>query len=1060
MDGPWIKTIKFLTEAGLGQERIVAPAEMAQRLPGVIGYGDAGALAPSDVAAVVIHKGLYQDIPAHFLAGFMQGARPVFANPVFIVLAVAGQALKTRNPHLGALRDIRRWLIDTLGPEAAGDLGNPSLSGDAALDRMVRFIANHLIKPIDPRLASSPLAVAETAERFNDSAWFWVDDSGKAAELFAAPQIRNARPDIADALLGHVLRLSADHIMHRRSAVPELRLVDDSAQAFSAYNCFFRCTGDLVSGAVRPAIRFNDDRTRFMGEFAGHSLEFWYGLRRHVVDIETCITDWAIDAQDGCCVFSHTSTISGRGLIGALRPIATLTYRYTFASDRPTIGLEVELQVRPGVRLHGVRMTTAIDQLSSGGNFDELRIGAGGAFRDHGVPSEPRAQLHAGPADYLGINESNYSPLSESAGIPGFAHGFHIAYHDGARIEQITANGSREGRFHWIRTFYRIGTVSAKAPARLREDRLMTGGGYYAQPEIYQALLAAPPAPAEALDPAMSYDIGAELNAVAVTLLFNGQGRYDQPLTEERTAFLRSWFDRHLAIYRQSLDRYGDRAHAHVFLRGLAFVILALDAMTRAFPDGTYAADLAHFTTMLSGCESRVAEVEGESIFSGQLDCHCAAILAFARAATLLPVHAAQLGEIIGRALRGIKAGEVPGEVFGHAGMSFTSLYIRPRAGQRAEDAGFWVFKLGLALRAFNAVDQAIDKGAFVLDAATRTHMTELATTAFQALGEAARAEGDELEILTSHKSNETNSETQPWVALGIAPVIEWEIFGRPDRVATLETRDPPAAERPRFPEFDRMSRPVRIDWQCDPAQMAALAERVAETWEELGRERPHWSVMSNDEFLPEHIDQTEAQFHASGKADLDRLVATIERCGRRAEEFPTVLEFGCGLGRITNHLAERFERVLARDISQPHLDLAARHSTAQGHGETISYGLARMPDFGMDQPFDLWFSVIVLQHNPPPIMAQILARVFAMLRPGGLAVFQLPTYAARYRFALDTYLASERHANAFEMHCLPQSAVFALAADAGCRVIEVVEDHVVGDPDWMSNVIVIGKPR
>ncbi|MFK5004374.1 hypothetical protein, partial [Klebsiella pneumoniae] len=91
----------------------------------------------------------------------------------------------------------------------------------------------------------------------------------------------------------------------------------------------------------------------------------------------------------------------------------------------------------------------------------------------------------------------------------------------------------REGRFHWIRTFYRIGTVSAKAPARLREDRLMTGGGYYAQPEIYQALLAAPPAPAEALDPAMSYDIGAELNAVAVTLLFNGQGRYEQPLTEE-----------------------------------------------------------------------------------------------------------------------------------------------------------------------------------------------------------------------------------------------------------------------------------------------------------------------------------------------------------------------------------------------------------------------------------------------------------------------------------------------------------------------------------------------
>lgn len=1058
MDAPWFKAIAALTKVTEDGRRLVGHADMAGRIEGLHSYEDTSSLDPEAIDAVAVHKGLLHDIDGMFLARFMARARPIFANPVFIIFGTRGERLKPRNPHLGAVRDIQRWLVEKVGPEIAGDFASPSLQGDAALDRMVRFIARHLIKPINAHDPASPLAVAETAERFNDSAWFWVDDSGKAAELFAVPKIRNAYPAIADALLDHVLRLSTDRIMHRRSAVPELHLVDASPQAFSAYNCFFRLTGDLVSGAVRPAIRFNDDRTRFLGEFGGQSLEFWYNLRRHVVDTESCISRWAIEEQDGALTVSHTSTITGRGVIGAPRPLGELTYRYTFCSDRPTIALTAELKTLPGVRLFGVRLTTALDQLSSGGNFDELRIGADGTYHLHGVPIEPRADLHKGPADYLGINESNYSPLSESAGIPGFAHGFHVRFRDGDKIERIAAYGSKEGRFHWIRTFYRLGTVGGGKTRTIREDKLMTGGGYYTAPEIYAGLCDTPPSPAEALDPAMSYDIGAELNAVAVTLLFAREGRYDVPPDAARQAELRAWFDRHLAIYRQSLDRYGDQARAHVFLRGLAFVILALDAMSRTYPDAGYRDDLAHFTAMLLSCESPVAEAEDESIFSGQLDCHCATILAFARAASLLGQNSA-LVAATRRALRGIKAGDVPGEVFGHPGTSFPSLFIRPRAGQRAEDAGFWVFKLGLALRAFNAVEQVHAAGLLPLDPDTLAHMAQLALAARAALGDAARAEGDELEILTSYRSNETNSETQPWAALGIAPVIEWEIFGRPASAGAVAVHEPESPPPPLFPEFNRMAPPVRIDWQCTPDEAAALTSRIAETWEELGRDRPHWSVMSNDEFLPENIGQTEEEFHASGRADCDRLVATLERCGRRTEDFATVLEFGCGLGRITNHLAERFERVLARDISQPHLELAARHSARLGHGD-IDYGLARMPDFGMNEPIDLWFSVIVLQHNPPPIMAAILRQVFSVLRPGGMAVFQIPTYAARYRFVLPDYLASPRDLHSFEMHCLPQQAVFGLAADAGCRVLEVTEDHVVGDSSWLSNVIVIGKPN
>jgi|GEM_PF-138593 len=779
MDALWLEAITALQQVSGQADRLVGHPEFAVAIPGIVAYAATAGLDPDRIDAVAIHKGDYSGLDPAFLARFLVRGHPVAANAVFIILGVRGDRLPPSNPHIGALRAIQQWVVDQVSPELAAPFVVPSLTDDAALDRMVRFLARHLTKPIDPANPQSPLAVAETAQRFDDTAWFWIDDAGKAAELFAAPAIRNAYPAEAEAMLNHVLRLSPDRIMHRRSAVPEMHLIDDSPEAFSAFNCFFRLTGDLVNGAVRPAIRFNDGRTRFIGEFAGNSLEFVYGMRPHAVDVESCITGWSIERQDHACVFAHTSTIRGRALVGEARDLAELTFRYTFHADRPHIDMVVDLAVRPGVRLHNVRLGTGIDQLSFGGNFDELRVGQAGTYHTFAVPTDQRADLHAGPADYLGINEAHFSPLSLNAGIPGFAHGFHVRYHDGARIERIAAWGSREGRFHWVRTFYRLGTVGSGQSRTIREARLMTGGGYYGAPDIYAALLDAPPSPHEALDPAMSYDIGAELNAVAVTLLFARAGRYADPPDAARMAELKSWFDRHLQVYRWSLDSYGDEAGEHVFLRGLAFVILALDAMARAFPEETYQDQLVHCLTILCDRETPVAGADDESLFHGELDCHCTTLLAIARGAAYA-ADTYELAQQVRSALRAIKIGHVPSALFGSHGPDFFSLYVRPRAGQSAQDAGFWVFKLGLALRAFNALNQAHAAGHLTLDAETMAWMGQLTEAALTGLRDAARANGDELEILTSLRSGETNSETQPWAALGLVPVIEYELFGRP----------------------------------------------------------------------------------------------------------------------------------------------------------------------------------------------------------------------------------------------------------------------------------------
>jgi SAM-dependent methyltransferase len=1050
MDKHWLDVIDHLrTEfpRGLG---VAAHEDFRAILSSVVPYSEIRSYEPEFFHGLVIHKGLYEQIEPFFLQEFLSRAKPTFANEVFIVLRTDGTALKLRNIHLGTLREIAQWAARQTGTESA----ELRLCADAVLGGMAKFIVQNLAKPLDPTRPASSIAIAETAERINDTAWFWADDSGKTAELFAVPRLRDAYPELADATLDYVLRLSPERIIQRRSAVPELRLLDGRPESFKAYNSFFHLTGNLKLGRVCPSIRFNDDRTRFLGEYSGNALRFRYRGRRQVVDVEDAITHCSIDEQPERIIFSHTSAIEGRPLIGRRRPVCNLTYRYSLWKARPAVEVEAEITTLPGITLQDVHLSTALDQLSSGGGFDSVVIGVGGQYERHAPRGEPATRLHVGAADYLGISETV---------VPGFAHGFHMRFRNGNELGDITAEGSRSGRFHWIYSRYSLGRIEPQQTRSISEDRLLTGGGYYREPDIYRRVLEGTTTNGN-IDPSMSYDIGAELNAVAVTLLFSKQGRYRSAPAPERLDALKEWYDRHLGIYVEAHRPDKPGAGAPVFIRGLSFVILSLDCMIRAFGSEPYGALLSSCVSLLLRLQFEVEGGRGETVFSvpqsPELDCHCSALLALARAA-VYGDPGNRISQAIHRALQGTLILHASAEQYGQPGLSFQSLWIRSHAGVPPQDGGFWVFKLGLALRAFNAIRQVHAAGLLSLDGTTLAYLNELTDVARSGLFTALRREGETIEVLTSARSGETNSETQPWAALGLVPAVEWELYGRPPET-DLELSAPaePAATS-HAPasggRFDRAAPPLQVDWQCTGTTLERLSARVAASWAELGETKPHWSVLSHDEYLPSRIAGSEEEFFASGRVDRDWLVATLARAGRKPGDFTTVLEYGCGLGRVTNHLAECFTRVIARDISGPHLGHARARSAEIGL-TNIDYGLALPPDFGMAQPFDLWFSFIVLQHNPPPIMAAILRLALKWLVPRGLAVFQIPTYARQYRFEIDSYLESAPTPGAFELHCLPQSAVFAIAHEADCRIREVFEDSSIGEPDWVSNVIVLEK--
>jgi len=103
-----------------------------------------------------------------------------------------------------------------------------------------------------------------------------------------------------------------------------------------------------------------------------------------------------------------------------------------------------------------------------------------------------------------------------------------------------------------------------------------------------------------------------------------------------------------------------------------------------------------------------------------------------------------------------------------------------------------------------------------------------------------------------------------------------------------------------------------------------------------------------------------------------------------------TCVEIGCGPGRMTGALAERFDRVLAVDVS-PAMLARAREAVRAPHVEFRAVAGDRL-DAVEDAIAHAAVCYLVLQHLPSPrVVAGYLRELGRVLRPGGEAYVQLP---------------------------------------------------------------------
>ena len=242
--------------------------------------------------------------------------------------------------------------------------------------------------------------------------------------------------------------------------------------------------------------------------------------------------------------------------------------------------------------------------------------------------------------------------------------------------------------------------------------------------------------------------------------------------------------------------------------------------------------------------------------------------------------------------------------------------------------------------------------------------------------------------------------------------------------------------------------------------------------WNEYGKRDPLWAILtapgkkgnrwSIDEFLRTGRDEI-----AQLMAHLDERHITVTR--------GSALDFGCGAGRLTHALAAGFDRAIGLDIAPSMIAKARELHAGLSNVEFRVNASDRLESIASDS-IDLVYTRLVLQHMPPRYIRAYLAEFVRVLRPGGVAVFQLPGEDARPVAAGDgglkgllpwpviSMIRAVRDLRDFprmELHGVSRAIVEQLMAGLGAPVVDAVDAraHGADSPGYRYCAVKIAPP-
>ena len=239
----------------------------------------------------------------------------------------------------------------------------------------------------------------------------------------------------------------------------------------------------------------------------------------------------------------------------------------------------------------------------------------------------------------------------------------------------------------------------------------------------------------------------------------------------------------------------------------------------------------------------------------------------------------------------------------------------------------------------------------------------------------------------------------------------------------------------------------------------------TARNWQRLGELDPLFAVLTFKDKQGGKWDRED--FFKTGEIEIQNTFAYISSLGL-ASPHGKALDFGCGVGRLTQALAEYFREVTGVDIASSMIELAQQYNR---YGAKCRYYVHTANDLRLfpDRSFDFVYSKITLQHVEPRYAENYIKEFLRVLAPQGILFFQLPsgpspfyprTAPAGFRNSLKSFIPSpaltlfyrikHHYHPVLEMHAIQKNEVVGLIESCGGKVLGIRENQDAGEK-WIS---------
>ncbi len=157
--------------------------------------------------------------------------------------------------------------------------------------------------------------------------------------------------------------------------------------------------------------------------------------------------------------------------------------------------------------------------------------------------------------------------------------------------------------------------------------------------------------------------------------------------------------------------------------------------------------------------------------------------------------------------------------------------------------------------------------------------------------------------------------------------------------------------------------------------------------WNNLGKHDPFWAVLTDHDKKDGKWKRSD--FFREGELEVKKLLNELER-SKIFFSRDKALDFGCGVGRLTQALSKHFKHTTGVDAATSMVKLAEKLK----QNKDVEYILNNENNLNIfrSNTFDFIYSNKTLQHIPQKYSLNYISELFRVLKKNGVLVFNLPS--------------------------------------------------------------------